>query len=253
MTQSSWHTKWTLTMGLFHLISCVYFIFIFQIWFNSIHKMFHLISFSRLYFSKRNYKDLIMKAIAYGLFISPFKKYLLSTNFVKTSWYGLILERNSYQDFFLWKYSWFTELYCFQVYSIVIQYFCVIQMVKNLPAMQETHSWSLGQEDPLERKWQRTPVFLPGEFHGQRRLVGYSPWGHKESDMTEQLTLSFSLSYSILSYFKIMAGILSAIQYILIAYGWREVLALPWLCWFCENHPSRQAAACGKTPELLPC
>ena len=33
--------------------------------------------------------------------------------------------------------------------------------------------------------WQLTPVFLPGEFHGQRSLVGYSPWGHKESDMTE--------------------------------------------------------------------
>ena len=33
-------------------------------------------------------------------------------------------------------------------------------------------------------------LFLPGEFHGQRRLAGYSPWGHKESDMTEQLTLS---------------------------------------------------------------
>ena len=32
-----------------------------------------------------------------------------------------------------------------------------------------------------------TPVFLPGEFHGQRSLVGYSPWGRKESDMTEQL------------------------------------------------------------------
>ena len=32
-------------------------------------------------------------------------------------------------------------------------------------------------------------LFLPGEFHGQRRLAGYSPWGHKESDMTEQLTL----------------------------------------------------------------
>ena len=38
------------------------------------------------------------------------------------------------------------------------------------------------------RKWQPSPV-LPGEFHGQRSLVGYSPWGHKESDMTEQLTL----------------------------------------------------------------
>ena len=39
------------------------------------------------------------------------------------------------------------------------------------------------------RKWQPTPVFLPVKFHGQRSLVGYSPWGHKESDLTERLTL----------------------------------------------------------------
>ena len=38
---------------------------------------------------------------------------------------------------------------------------------------------------PWKRKWQPTPVFLPGEFHGQRSPVGYSPWGHKESDTTE--------------------------------------------------------------------
>ena len=38
------------------------------------------------------------------------------------------------------------------------------------------------------RKWQPTPVFLPGESHGQRSLEGYSPWGRKESDTTEQLT-----------------------------------------------------------------
>ena len=37
------------------------------------------------------------------------------------------------------------------------------------------------------RKWQLTPVFFPGKFHGQRSLVSYSPWGHKESDMTEWL------------------------------------------------------------------
>ena len=40
---------------------------------------------------------------------------------------------------------------------------------------------------PWRRKWQPTPVLLPGESHGQRSLAGYSPWGHKESDMTEQL------------------------------------------------------------------
>ena len=42
---------------------------------------------------------------------------------------------------------------------------------------------------PWRRDWQPTPVFLPRESHGQRSLVDYSPWGHKELDMTKQLTL----------------------------------------------------------------
>ena len=51
------------------------------------------------------------------------------------------------------------------------------QQVKNLPAMQETQEMqvqSLGQEDPLEEEAATTPVFLPGKFHGQRSLAGYS-------------------------------------------------------------------------------
>ena len=62
------------------------------------------------------------------------------------------------------------------------------QNVKNLPAMQETRVRSLGLKDspgegngnPLQYSW-------PGKSHGWRNLVGYSPWGHKESDTTEQL------------------------------------------------------------------
>ena len=57
----------------------------------------------------------------------------------------------------------------------------------NLSAVQETWVRSLGWEDPLEY-WLPTPVFFPGEFHGQRSLAGYSPWGTKESDVTERLT-----------------------------------------------------------------
>ena len=53
------------------------------------------------------------------------------------------------------------------------------QMVKNLPAMQETQLQSLGWEDSLEEVWQLTPAFLPGESHGQRSLTGYSPWDCK--------------------------------------------------------------------------
>ena len=51
---------------------------------------------------------------------------------------------------------------------------------------QETRVQSLGLEDPWKKPWQPTPVFSPGESHGQRSLVGYSPWGCKESDTTEE-------------------------------------------------------------------
>ena len=61
-------------------------------------------------------------------------------------------------------------------------------MVKNLPAMQETQFNPWVGKMPWRREWQPTPVFLPGEFHGQRSLAGYSPWSRKESDRTEQLT-----------------------------------------------------------------
>ena len=66
------------------------------------------------------------------------------------------------------------------------------QWVKNPPAMQEMQFQSPGQEDPLEKEMQPTPVFLPGKSHGQRSLAGYSPWGRKELDTTEGLTLSCS-------------------------------------------------------------
>ena len=66
------------------------------------------------------------------------------------------------------------------------------QMVKNPPEMSKTWVWSLGWEDPLEEGMQSSPVFLPEESHGQRSLVGYHPWGHKELDMTEQITIAHS-------------------------------------------------------------
>ena len=55
----------------------------------------------------------------------------------------------------------------------------VAQTVKNLPAKRETWVWSLCWEDPLEEGMHPTPVFLPGEFHRQRSLAGYSPWGQR--------------------------------------------------------------------------
>ena len=63
----------------------------------------------------------------------------------------------------------------------------VAQVVKNLPVIRETHIQSLGQKDPLEKEMATHSIFLPGEFHGQRSLVDYSPWSCKESHLTERL------------------------------------------------------------------
>ena len=70
---------------------------------------------------------------------------------------------------------WFGDLWAF----------LVAQMVKNLPAVWETWVNPWVGKIPWRRAWQPTPVFLPGESHGQRSLVGYSPRGGKESVMTE--------------------------------------------------------------------
>ena len=59
--------------------------------------------------------------------------------------------------------------------------------VRNPPANAEDVAFPGLGRSPCRRKWQPTPVFLPGKSHGQRSLVGYSPWGHKELDMTERL------------------------------------------------------------------
>ena len=103
--------------------------------------------------------------------------------------YSLVMFRMSYKwNHILWKLSdffhsakclWDSSELCQQLISF---YYWVV--VKNLPArckQCEFDPW-VGRI-PWRRKWQPTPVFLPGEFHGQRSLVGYSPWSHKESDM----------------------------------------------------------------------
>ena len=64
----------------------------------------------------------------------------------------------------------------------------VAPWIKTLPAMQETCFRSLGREDPLEKEMQPTPVFLPGESHGQRSLAGCSPWGRKSQTWLSHYT-----------------------------------------------------------------
>ena len=68
-------------------------------------------------------------------------------------------------------------------------------MVNSLPGSveQETQFQSLGEENLLEEERAIIQVFLPGKSHGQRRLEGYSPWGHKKSDTTEHACMHNNL------------------------------------------------------------
>ena len=63
----------------------------------------------------------------------------------------------------------------------------VARMAKRLPAMRETQVLSLGQEDPLEKAMATHSSTVLGQSHEWRSLIGYSPWGLRESDMTEWL------------------------------------------------------------------
>ena len=79
--------------------------------------------------------------------------------------------------------SYFKHL-CFILYQLAIYY-----QSYNLFSIS-IFSNMVSQEG--RRKWQPTPVFMPGESHGPRSLVGYSPWGRKESDTTEQPHVHFN-------------------------------------------------------------
>ena len=84
------------------------------------------------------------------------------------------------------------------------------QLVKNPPAMRETWVSPWFRRIPWKRERLPTPVFWPGEFH---RL--YSPWGHKESDVTEWLSLSFIITWKFLYSLKLFVATKSALAVLL--------------------------------------
>ena len=70
---------------------------------------------------------------------------------------------------------------------------------------RERHGFGLGWEDPCRRKWQPTPVFLPGEFHGQRSLAGCSPWDHKTEAAEHACRGAKNSGFDVFSYFQMLA------------------------------------------------
>ena len=83
----------------------------------------------------------------------------------------------------------FTSLHFIWEYLVVTGASPVTRMLKNLPQCRRPGFDPQVKKIPWRREWLLTRVFLPGEFHGQRNLVGYSPWGCKELDTIEWLTL----------------------------------------------------------------
>ena len=99
----------------------------------------------------------------------------------------------------------YLEVWVFTTLHLCLSYSCCTAFVLSL-VVENLFCWSSGgfpggaggkERDvglipavgkiPWRRAWQPTPVFLPGESHGQRSLAGYSPWGHKELNMTEAI------------------------------------------------------------------
>ena len=116
-------------------------------------------------------------------------------------------------------------------------------MVKNLPSVLDIQVPFLGRKSSQRQEWLPTPVLLPREFHGQRSLASYSLWGHKELDMTKQLTLSHSCNMYIYTYININIYIYIYLQLLLVVksclslFGHRG-LQLAWL--FCPwNSPGK--------------
>ena len=119
----------------------------------------------------------------------------------------------------------------------------VAQRLKHLPATG-FNPW-VGKI-PWRRKWQPTPVFLPGESHGRRSLVGYCPWGCKESDMTERLHFT-SLHFLHLRTLSLGPSLLPHMA-LFCSFLWLSTISL---C--VSNHVSFHPFLCWWTFRLFPC
>ena len=142
--------------------------------------------------------------------------------------------------------------------------------------MRGTWFWSLGREDPLEKEMQPTPVLLHGKSHGWRSPVGYSPWGCKESDMTEGLhftslhfnveKIEFNSAYQILGWLYELTTVIlearkwqaksSSKSYILnkceiIIVLLCRILRMPLNTW--ATHRSWKASAASQNEPVWPC
>ena len=112
--------------------------------------------------------------------------------------------------------------------------------------LQKTWVWSLGWEDPWRRKWQPALVLLPGKFHRQRYLVGYSPTDCKELDTTERLTLSVSWPQDTLLFLmetKTKVCLVLCQKFLIEINSWAFIIYLL-LCYLFHVHKAETLSCC---------
>ena len=102
--------------------------------------------------------------------------------------HGVAKSRTRLSDFTHFTHLIMNCLPPFEVPYRHLQASLVTRLVKNPPQCRRPRFDSWLRKIPWRKERLPTPAFLPGELHGQRRLVGYSPWGSKELDTTEQLS-----------------------------------------------------------------
>ena len=125
---------------------------------------------------------------SFSLSISPSNEYSELISF-KIDWFDLLDVQGSLKSSPVPQFKSISSSVVSLLYGPTVHDFLGGWVVKNLPAMQETRTQSLVLgRFPWRREWLPAPVFLPGEFHGQRSLEGYSPSGHRELGTTEWLT-----------------------------------------------------------------
>ena len=101
------------------------------------------------------------------------------------------------------KSHFYEKTSCYSIFTLLFPSFLQVTIFKGFPVGSggKESAYNLGDLGLIpgvgkitwRREWQPTPVLLPGEFHRQRSLAGYSPWSHKELDTSEPLTLCFKV------------------------------------------------------------
>ena len=128
-----------------------------------------------------------------------------SFTFIKRLFSSSSLSALEWHHLHIWGYWYFSQQSWFQLVLHPARHFTWYILHMGFPGGSDgkVSGYNVGgpgfRKIPWRRKWQPTPILLPGKFHGRRSLIGYSPWGCKKSDRTERLYFHLHSAYKLKS------------------------------------------------------